>query len=173
MIYDQNVRITALLPGRPRLTLKLIGQETFGSGAGGWQEVPRKLREPILVWTKRPLRTLVMPLRFDRYMATYEDTVDGDARSLEDWSSSGYRADSEHNPPALVRVSGNVRSFATSMSASTKWVITGLDWGEFITGSKGERIQQDVTVTLTEYGSVTPAGYAAALREALGEDDQD
>lgn len=171
MIYDRNVRITALLPGRPSLTLKLIGQEKFGSGAGGWQEVARKLREPILVWTERPLRTLELPLRFDRYMATYEETVDGDARSLEDWASSGYRADREHNPPTLVRVSGNVRSFATPMSASTKWVVTALAWGEFITGKSGERVQQDVTATLTEYASVTPAGYAAALREALGEDD--
>jgi len=171
VIYDPNVRITALLPGRPRLSLKLIGQEKFGSGAGGWKEVGRNLREPILVWTARPLRTLGLPLRFDRYGATYEETVDGDARSLEDWSSSGYRPDREHNPPTLVRVSGNVRSFATSMSASTKWVITALEWGEFITDGRGARIQQDVTVTLTEYGSATPAGYAAALREALGEDN--
>ena len=162
-----DVVITALLPGSPRLTLKLIGQEKFGSGAGGWQQVKRKLREPGLVWTERPLRTLMLPLRFDGLSEIPRRRVDGDARSLEDWASSGYRPDREHNPPTLVRVAalaGTLRNFATGMSSSTKWAITGLDWGEFITSPNGVRYQQDVNVTLTQFTELGPAGYAAALR---------
>lgn len=169
-----DVAITALLPGRPRLTLKLIGQETFGSGAGGWQQVDRSLREPVMVWTKRPLRTLTLPLRFDGYSDTPMRRVDGDCRSLEDWASSGYRPDSEHNPPAIVRVAavaGTLRNFATGMNRSTKWVITSLEWGDMITSEDGVRYRQDVTVGLTQYTEVSPSGYAAALREALGETD--
>lgn len=171
-----DVVITALLPDQPRLTLKLIGQETYGSGAGGWQQVERQLREPVIVWTKRPLRTLTLPLRFDGYSEDPVRRVDGDCRALEDWSSSGYRADREHNPPAIVRVAavaGTLRNFATGMSRATKWVVTKLDWGDMITDDTGVRLRQDVTVTLTEYTEVSPAGYAAALREALGETDDE
>ena len=171
-----DVVITALLPGNPRLVLKLMGVESFSSGAGGWQEVERPLREPALVWTKRPLRSLTFPLRFDGLSEGSPRRVDGDARSLEDWASSGYRPDGDHTPPTLVRVSalsGTLRNFATGMNSSTKYAITALEWGDFITSDNGVRYRQDVNVTFTPFTPLTPAGYAAALREALGLDDED
>ncbi|WOF23846.1 hypothetical protein N8K70_03960 [Microbacterium betulae] len=164
MSRDLDVRITALLPNRPHMTLKLIGTDKLGGGVGGWKEVPRRLREPILVWTEQPLRTYTLPLRFDRFLAGWEYTVDGDIRGLQDWASAGRRRTGEHNPPTLVRVSGNVR-----VPLSINWAITGLDWGEFVVNEQGQRIQQDVTMTLTESVPVTAQGYAEALREALNE----
>ncbi|MGX9348162.1 hypothetical protein [Microbacterium sp. KNMS] len=164
MTRDLNVRITALLPGLPYMTLKLIGTDKLAGGVGGWKEVPRRLREPILVWTEQPLRTYTLPLRFDRYLPGWEYTVEGEIRALQDWASAGRRKTGEHNPPTLVRVSGNVR-----VPLSVNWAITGVDWGEFVTADDGQRIQQDVTLTLTESVPVTPEGYAEALREALNE----
>lgn len=165
MTRELGVRITAMLPRNPFLSFKLIGTDKVSGGAGGWEEVSRKLREPLLVWTARPLYTYVLPLRMDRFLAEWEHTVEGDIRSLQHWASSGRRTDREHNPPARVRLSGNVRT-----PLSTQWVITDLDWGDFITNAAGERIQQDVTVTLKEYPPTDEKGYAEALKSALGED---
>ena len=171
-----KVVITALLPKEPQLTLKLIGQETFQSAAGGWTEVKRNLREPLPVWTERPLWQVTYPLQFDGYSDWPHRRIDGDARSLEDWASSGRRKNGEHNPPTPVRIAaldGTLRNFATGMNKTTKWIITGLEWGEFITDTRGVRIRQNVNVTLTEYITTSPTGYAEALREALGITDED
>jgi hypothetical protein len=148
------------------MTLKLIGQDKLTGGVGGWKEVSRKLREPLLVWTEQPLRVYTLPLRFDR--ADWEQgnaTVEGEIRGLQDWGAAGRPSSGAYVDPTLVTVSGNVR-----VPRSIRWAITGLDWGDFITGRDGQRIQQDVTVTLTERANASAKGYADALREALGED---
>ncbi|WP_221585550.1 phage tail protein [Microbacterium sp. G2-8] len=164
MSRDFDVHISRAIPERPSLSFKLIGTDKLSGGVGGWQEVPRQLREPLLVWTEQPLRVYTLPLRFDRFLPNWEYTVEGEIRALQDWASAGRASYQEYAPPTLVRVSGNVR-----VPLSITWAITELDWGEFVTNDRGERIRQDVTVTLKERAYAHEKGYADALRQALGE----
>lgn len=160
MTRDLYVRLRASTRNAPRLRFKLIGDDQLSGGVGGWEQVDRKLRRPAIVWTKTPLRVYKLPLRLDGFTATSQVSVEQECRVLMGWGQLTHTRKGTKRPPTIA-LSGNVR-----VPLSLRWVITGLDWGDYLTSNSGRRIRQDVTVTLTEYIDLGSKGYAAALKKA-------
>lgn len=151
---DRRVLIKPVRPASEGVRCDLIGEDQLTGGVAVWNTVDRPRRRAGVEWAGTSGYTYVLPLLIavpdgdqtvrpgDR-VTHAGAAVEGDCRRLRSWASKATRKTRE---PCVVRIAGPLRA-----PDATRWVITGLEWGTQIRDSNGRRIQQAVTVTLTEW----------------------
>lgn len=128
---------------RPRLEAEQLGDDTITGGGGGYEVRERGGRTPLTAWVATPGRTWTLPLTFDGYDATTETSVEQEIALLDSWSRP---LDSTDEPPPL-----RVRARVGRAPATSRWVIDTIELGDQIRNTAGDRIRQDLTLTLLEY----------------------
>lgn len=127
--------------GSKSLDLELIGDDEIAGGDPVWTESERYGRNPMTTWEGTTAYRWTLPLSLDRF--DERRSVERQVATLEAWKTP---ADKQDQPPALIVDAPLGRGRATS-----RWVITSLEWGEQIRNDAGARIRQDVRVNLLEY----------------------
>lgn len=121
--------------------LELIGDDDLTGGDAIWSEQERYERTPMTTWEGTSLLRWTLPLSLDRF---------DESRSVERWAATleGWKQpnDKQDQPPQIVVSAPLGRGPAT-----TRWVITSLEWGDQVRNDAGARIRQDVRVSLLEY----------------------
>lgn len=126
----------------PGVRLEPTGFETRVGGAGGWESLARPRRAPAIAWVGGTVETLTLPALITGINAAghgVDVPIDATCARLEAMA----KVDRYAGEPPRVVVAG-----VTGVATSTRWVITDLQWGEYIPDSAGRRLQQDVTVVL-------------------------
>lgn len=141
MINEVTINIAG--KQRPRLTAEQIDDDEITAAVGGWEVIARPDRTPMTAWTGTPGVTWVLALSFDELGATTSKSVERDIATLESW---GRPSDSSDEPPPL-----NVQAKLGRGSATSKWVIQDIAYGAQLRNDAGERIRQDIKLTLLEY----------------------
>lgn len=156
--------LVSLRPVSPKgaaVVLDLLGTDTRSGGVGGWGELSRPRRVNALEWNGTPLYTL----QFDGLINGAEARPGVDAsveRTILLLRQLGRKAAATGKPP-ILQVSGPV-----DVTAAERWVLTDLVLGQTIRNREGLRVQQYVTVTLTQYVQATPLGPARRWRDKNG-----
>lgn len=138
-------RVTITIAGkqRPRLVAEQIDDDTIAAGVGGWEVLPRPFRTPMTAWTGSPGISWTLPLSFDGLDATSSSSVERELATLESW---GKPSDDRDVPPPLT-----VHAQVGRGAATAKWVIQDIAYGAQVRNDAGDRIRQDLTLTLLEY----------------------
>jgi hypothetical protein len=126
---------------RRGIIVDLLGHDAPSGGVGGWEaEQAGKKKRPVLRWAGRPGHEQTIVVMIDGFDTN--TSVEATCRRLGSWGRG--RKDT---PPPRLQVTGRyLRS-----PANVAWVITGLEWGDQIRRGDGRRIQQVVTLTLSEW----------------------
>jgi hypothetical protein len=111
-------------------------------GYGGWDEVVRPRRSPITTWRASPGLKLTLPVLLDGW---------ADGRSVErevaQLEQMGTPTASDGDPPRVrLEATGNAIPYLRRV-----WVITGLTFGDALMNKAGNRVRQQVTLSLLEY----------------------
>lgn len=132
----------ALLTG---MQLDLVGNDQLRGGVGEWTTVERPRRRDAIEWTGISGFTYVLPLLLDgtEQNTGIDRSVEPDCRRLLAWSSEPTKRTGE---PTILTAAGPLKA-----PPNIRWVITDLAWGSQIRNSGGRRVQQYVTVTLTQH----------------------
>lgn len=142
---DRRVRIRAVNPDRPPITLHLVGPDQLTGGVGAWETLSRPRRRDAVEWTGTTAFTYVLPLLLDgmEHRPGVDISVEADCWALLDWASE---ATKKTDQPCIVKISGPLQP-----PAGIRWVITGIEWGDKVRNRAGRRVQQYVTLTLRQY----------------------
>lgn len=124
----------------PRLEFEQIGDDELGGGVGGWETLDRPGRPQMTAWNGTPAVTWSLPLSLDRFEAGL--SVERNVATLKSW---GQPAD-DGEPPRLV-----VTAPAGRGDQTARWVIQDIAWLEQVRNASGERVRQDLTLSLLEY----------------------
>jgi hypothetical protein len=145
------------MPGRPQVgwvrisstdpPLRVVArlsdeQPRIESGYGGWEEVARPRRPPITTFKSLPGIRLTLPILFDHWVSGVSIE-----RQIADLSRMGRPTASDGEPPQ-VRVTATGGHIPYQ---ARRWVITELAFGDALMNDKGNRVRQQVTVSLLEY----------------------
>lgn len=125
---------------RPRLVFEQLGDDILSGGHGGWEVLDRPGRVAMTAWAGTPGVSWTLPLSLDGFTAG--GSVERDVEVLERW---GLPAD-DGEPPTL-----NVQAAVGRGKATARWVIATIEWGDQIRNDAGERVRQDITLTLLEH----------------------
>lgn len=141
-------RRVSILPVRPRrfgIVADLVGDDQLSGGVGNWDSLPRPRRREAVEWTGTSGFTYVLPLLINGMEARVgaDASVEGSCRVLQQWAADPTK---QTDQPCIVAIRGPLQT-----PDSTRWVITGLEWGAKVRNKEGRRIQQYVTVTLREH----------------------
>ena len=124
------------------------------SGYGGWEEIARPGRRPVTTFRGLPGLHLTLPILFNGWARPNGNrehtTQEGRIATLEKMAGrdvSGLVATSDGEPP-LVHL--NAPGGEVPHQDRT-WVISDLAWGDGIVDEYGDRVRQQVTLTLLEY----------------------
>jgi len=112
------------------------------TGFGGWDSVERPRRPPLTTFKAPPGRQLTLPILLDEWEngASIELQIDILARMGRPVASDG-------EPPQLkVSATGNAVPYQ-----ELTWVISEIAWGDALMNRGGNRVRQQVTLTLTEF----------------------
>ena len=145
---DRRVTLRPVLPQLAGLTvtIDLLDVPTLTGGAGGWSELTRPRRTSAIEWTGTPIRSQSIPGQLSGL-----EVAPGVDRAVEPAVAAllalSIPTAATGEPPA-VTVSGPV------LATDGQWVVNDPGWGAALRAATGQRIQQQVTVTLLEY--VTP-----------------
>jgi hypothetical protein len=122
------------------------GPAELAGGDGGWESEPRWGDDPVTWWLAPSSFTQTIPVRFDDD-ASQEAAINA-LRKLA-------RSPGDHRPPPVVMIAG-----PAVQRADLPWVVqTVSDGGNVIRrASDGNRIRQDMTVSLLQYGEALPLG---------------
>lgn len=145
MSAPKRVTLTPVNPARPGMTLDLVANDDLRGGTGVWTTVNRPRRRDAIEWVGTSGFTYVLPLLLDgtEVLVGYDRPVEADCRRLLAWSAEPTKASDE---PVILVATGPLRT-----PPNVRWVITDLAWGGQIRNEKGRRVQQYVTVTLTQH----------------------
>jgi len=129
-------------------------------GYGGWTEVARPRRPTLSVWIGSPALRMSLPLLFDRWREG--DSIEGQLADLETLAAPS----AADGAPPRIRLSA--QGGIVPRQEKT-WVIDNLTWGDgALTNRDGDRIRQQVTLSLLEYvRDVRVDEDSAALRHRL------
>lgn len=130
---DPPLRVVAHLSDSPPV---------FEAGFGGWDEVARPRRSPITTWKALPGLRLTLPILIDQWA-----TGVSIERQIEALQQMGRPTASDGEPPQ-VRITST--GGAVPGQART-WVIDGLSFGDSLMNALGNRVRQQVTVSLLEF----------------------
>lgn len=111
-------------------------------GGGGWEEVQLPKRASVLIWRGRGLLKLAFGVLFDNF---------SDGRPVAPEFSTllnMWRPKKDTTPPSIVRVTA---SGDTIPYTDLDYAITSLEWGEAEANEAGQRTQQILLLTLTEF----------------------
>lgn len=161
----RRVALTPVSPARDGIRLDLVGDDTLTGGVGAWATVNRPRHRDAVEWTGTSGYTYVLPLLLDgtEISVGVDRTVEAECRTLIDWAAKPTKATSQ---PVVLVATGPLKTAPT-----TRWVITDLAWGGQIRNANGKRVQQYVTVTLTEHLSATVRkSPAKKVRDKSGKD---
>lgn len=149
MNAPHQVTLTPVAPAGQGIVLDLVGDDQLTGGDGRWNTVNRPRRRDALEWTGTNLFTYTLPLLLDgtEVSVGVDRSVEAACRQLLTWSAEPTKTTRQ---PVVLVATGPLKTPPT-----TRWVIGGLAWGGQIRGRDGRRVQQYVTVTLTEYAAAT------------------
>lgn len=152
----------------PSVVAALLGDSTYGpiQGSGGWQIVDRPKTIAATQWYDRSPFQLTMTLLLDDSFSTVSSggvTINTESmcQILESWldvmpNSSNYQ-------PETFTLTGPVPGVAVSTSQLREWFIFSMSFTNAIRdNSTGNRIQQQVDITLYEYQTPIPGGNSTA-----------
>lgn len=111
-------------------------------GGGGWEEVTLPKRASVLIWRGRGLLKLAFSVLFDNF-SDGKPVAPEYATLLHFW-----RPKKDTTPPSVIRVTA---SGDTIPYQDLDYVISSLEWLEAEANEAGERTQQILGLTLTEY----------------------
>lgn len=136
------VRITSDDPPI-QITVRLWEERpNVDEGYGGWEAVERPRRSPITTWKSAPGLKMTLPLLIDRWRSgvSVERTIDLIQQMGRPTASDG-------EPPQiqLNALGGHIPY------QGRVWVVDSLSWGEALMNTNGNRVRQQVTLTLLEY----------------------
>ena len=115
---------------------------TVEQGYGGWEEVTRPRRSPITTFKAPPGLHLTLPLLLNEWRQG--TSVEDHIRKLERmaWATAA-----NGDPPKVkLRAKGGHIPFQ-----GRRWLIDTLTWGEALMNKSGNRVRQQVTLSLMEY----------------------
>jgi hypothetical protein len=125
-------------------------------GGGGWEVVTLPKRASVTIWKGRGLMQMQLPIVFDhthpRNGRAPSGTIEGAITVLTDMWRPNANYNGETPPPAVeppvlqISSPGDVVPFT-----GYEWVIEDLEWGTAVANEAGERVQQQMVVTLREY----------------------
>lgn len=158
------VVLDAVTPNRRPLRFHLNGDDELTGGVGGWEDVPRPRRRATSEWVGSPVFQLAVPLitsGIDAGRPGRDVSVEPKLRALVALGQPTVKT----GEPPILKVTGPLRV----PSPKTRWVLVDIEWGAQIRNSRGQRIQQEMTVILREYvrGDIL-RGPAAAARARKG-----
>ncbi len=134
--------VTLRAAGSPQTVVaEQLGDDSLTGGVGGWEQMPRPHRSTATAWTGTP--ALVWELQLNLDGGPTDLSIERQCTRLESWGRPGKDDD---EPPALV-----VTAPAGRAPATARWVIDAIVWGEQTRNDAGDRIQQEVSLTLLEY----------------------
>lgn len=114
------------------------------AGYGAWEQVAVPRNQALTQWTGQTLLGMDLDLLFDGWGA--QRSVEGDLAKLVKLAT---RQPGMLTPPSL-------RIFGATPAPATRWVITGLTWGDALRSFRtGQRLRQAVTVQLLQYREET------------------
>jgi hypothetical protein len=111
-------------------------------GFGGWQEVARPRRSTLSIWQGQPALRMTLSIQFDEWVT--QTSVEREIAQLERLASPS-ASDAQ---PARVKLVA--RGSAVPYQAR-QWVIDNLIWGDAAINAKGDRVRQQVSLSLLEY----------------------
>jgi len=136
------VRISSSDPPLAVTALLSEEQPVVEDGYGGWDEVVRPRRSPITTWRASPGLKLTLPILLDGW--AQNTPVEREIAQLE---QMGQPVASDGDPPRLrVSAAGSAIPYTDRV-----WVITALAWGDALMNQAGNRVRQQVTLSLLEY----------------------
>jgi hypothetical protein len=112
------------------------------AGYGGWDEVVRPRRSPITTWRASPGLRLTLPILLDGW----EDDVSVEPQ-ISRIQQMGRPVASDGDPPRVrIEATGSAIPYTGRV-----WVVTELAWGDALMNARGNRVRQQVTLSLLEY----------------------
>src|SRR5215831_17983587 len=115
---------------------------TVEQGYGGWEEVTRPRRSPITTFKAPPGLHLTLPLLLNHWREG--TSVEGMIATLE---RMGRATAANGDPPKVkLRAKGGHIPYQ-----SRRWVIDTITWGEALMNKNGNRVRQQVTLSLLEF----------------------
>lgn len=145
MSGSTQVTLKPVLPAGASMRLELVGDDQLSGGTGTWSTLNRPRRQDAIQFEGVSGFVYVLPLLLDGMESSprLDASVEASCRLLQSWSSAVKQATKQ---PVVLRASGPLQT-----DGAVRWVITDLQWGAKIRNSAGSRVQQYVTVTLTQY----------------------
>jgi hypothetical protein len=111
-------------------------------GYGGWQEVTRPRRTPITTWTGSPALKMSLPILLDGW--PQDRSVEREIAQLQQMATP---TASDGDPPRVhVEATGSAVPYTKRV-----WVIASLAFGDALMNTAGNRVRQQVTLSLLEY----------------------
>lgn len=144
-----RVLLKPVQPARDGLRLDLVGDDQLSGGVAAWGTIERPRRRTAVEWTGTSGLTYVLPLLLDGMETTrgHDTSVETQCRLLQDWASEPTKATAQ---PVVLRATGPLQT-----GPNVRWVISNLEWGAKSRNAAGKRVQQYVTVTLTQHVEAT------------------
>jgi nucleoid-associated protein YgaU len=126
------------------------GPAELTGGDGGWQSEPRSGADPVTWWLSPSSYAQTIPVRFDA-----NSSQESEIAALRRLT----RSPGDHRPPPVVMISGPAIE-----RADLPWVVQSVaPAGNVIRRENdGNRIRQDMTVSLLQYGEVSVLGSTPA-----------
>jgi hypothetical protein len=119
---------------------------TVSAGYGGWEEVARPRRVGVVTWSGSPVRRLSIGVLFDNFD---KGEVYGGGMAVEnmiDRLSAMARPRIGGTPPSVtIEAPGGHVPYQ-----DVRWVIDGIDWGDALMNSYGNRVRQAAVLSLVE-----------------------
>lgn len=139
---------------------------TPSDGGGGWEEVSMPRRPSVLIWKGRGLMKLSLSVVIDEMLA--DQSVYGDAytKLTRFWRPEGSQSaahDDTVEPPVLkLAAKGDLVPYK-----NLAYVLSNLEWADATSNDSGERTQQILVLTFTEFRAderLKPGGGKKAAR---------
>lgn len=122
---------------------------TPSEGGGGWEEVTLPKRGSVLIWRGRGLMKQSFSLVFDSFLDEASVIDDAYRTLLKFWRPEGTSAadDSTVEPSVLILgAQGDAIPYK-----NLAWVVSELSWGPAQGDAEGQRTQQIIELTMTEF----------------------
>jgi hypothetical protein len=112
------------------------------AGYGGWDEIERPRRAPLTTFKAPPGLRLTLPLMLDGW--SHNRSVERDISQIQQMGRPGA---SDGDPPRVrLDATGSAIPYLKRV-----WVITEIAWGDALMNAAGNRVRQQVTLSLLEY----------------------